>query len=143
MPREARNGFIRHEILVPFAMASGTSAEEFLTDMVMGYEGYLEAADMIASVAAGAGAGASRPVSVVRTRGSTDVDMATLTAVLADLNAKGKVKGFTLSATKEYLRFIDGDKLSVAVAGSGTQFTALSGVVRLVVREKPQQLGSN
>jgi hypothetical protein len=137
--RSARFGYNRVVISIQVAIATGTSAEELVTDMPFGFSGTLESAALVSSVVAAAGAGASRPATLVRTRSATDVTMASKTLVLDDMDAKGQVNQLTLSTTAANLDFVDDDTFSLALAGSGTQFTAFTGALVLVCRARPQQ----
>lgn len=138
--RQARNGWNYFAQNFAIAIATGTSAEELMTDWEPNFTGELVGAEIVVGAIAGAGAGASRTLTLVRTRGSTDTNMATLTAVLADLSTKGAKKAMTLDTTAGYLKIVDDDKISLAVANGGTQFTTgFSGTLVLKFRAKPQQ----
>ncbi len=139
--RQARFGYRREVLSFPFIIPSGTSAFESLTDWLAGFTGTIEKASIAVTNVAGAGAGASRALRLVRTRGSTDTDFASTTLVLAEANTLGATKDMTLSTTAANLDFVDDDKWSVMgdAAGAVTYTTPPQGVILVTVRAKPQQ----
>ncbi len=137
--RKARFGWTRSTLSIPFSIAAGTSAEEAVTDYIPGYSGVVERVNIAASMVAATGAGASRDISLVRTRGGVDTTMATATVVLANLDTKGEHVGLTLATSPADLEFVDDDTLSIMIAAGGTQFTAFTGVMLIRNRQQPQQ----
>lgn len=135
MPRQAQNGWIylleRHHIIV----ASGTSAEEYVTDLTPAYQRELVAGWMV-SHGNGAGASASRLIRVLK--GTATVALSR-TVLLADTQTKGLVTAWTLSTTPSDCQFYDGDTFSIDVTGSGTQFTTLTFTLVLKWRQRQQQ----
>lgn len=136
MGREARiAGWIRSHLTFRMVVASGTSAEEYVTDLVPAFTFWLEKAWFIAS-GDGAGAGATRLFRVVK---GTATVAASATIALANTQTKGGFKAFTLSTTPSDYFFGDSDTLSVDVTAAGTQFTTLTGDLVLQIRHRPQQ----
>lgn len=136
MPKLARFGYQRVVITQPCIIATGTSAEECLTDLVLGFKCNVEKVVLVVKTV-GAGAGADRTINFVRTRGTTDATFATYQALLANVGTKGLVLSATL--TPGNADFNDTDKLSIMVAAGGTQFTALEVTAHIILREVPQQ----
>lgn len=136
MPREAsRAGWTRYETAVRAIVATGTSAEEYLTDLTSGFYRELEAAYFVVDTA-GTGAGATRLFRVIK---NTSTVAASKTIALADTATKGTIITLTLSTTPSELMFFDDDEISLDVTGAGTQFTALAGTFVLRWRTRPQQ----
>lgn len=136
MPREARiAGWIRSIIPLRMNVASGTSAEEYITDLIPAFQFWLDKVWFVAS-GDGAGAGATRLFRVVK--GSATV-AASATIALAATQTKGTVSTFTLSSTPSDYFFADADTLTVDVTGAGTQFTTLTGNLFIQIRHRPQQ----
>lgn len=139
--RAARFGYRREVLSFPFIIPSGTSSFESMTDWLPGFTGTVEQVDLVVTNVVGAGAGASRALRLVRTRGSTDTDIATGTVVLAEVNTLGAKKSMTLSTTPANLDFVDDDKFSIMgdAAGAVTYTTPPQGTMLVVVRAQPQQ----
>lgn len=135
MPRQAVNGWIY--LLEPYhiIVASGTSAEEYVTDLTPAYQRELVAGWMV-SHGNGAGAGGSRLIRVVK---NTATIALSRTVLLADTQTKGLVTAFTLSTTPSDTQFFDSDTLSIDVTGAGTQFTTLTFTLWLKWRQRQQQ----
>lgn len=140
MPARGPFGLTRSFITLPAVVATGTSAEEYVTDMVPGFQFELTKAWFVVTVV-GTGAGATRLFRVVKTVGTTDYVAASATIALADTATKGVIKTFTLSTTQTDCMFYDADKLTIDVTGAGTQFTALSGHFVLEILTRPQARG--
>lgn len=136
MPRLASEaGYARQTISIPVVLPAGTGAATLLPAIALGHQYEVEDAWYIPTVAA-TGAGASRSVRILR--GSTVV--ATRTLVLADADTVGTdAPAFTVTPN---LPFRDGDTLSIDVAAGGTAFTAGSGYVLIVARQRLQQKGN-
>lgn len=137
MPAAGIFGLIRTPFAFRINVASGTSAEEYVTDIVFGYRCTLEKAYFVAS-GDGAGAGATRLFRVVKTSGTTDYVAASATIALASTQTKGAVTAFTLSTTPSDYEWFDADKLTLDVTGAGTQFTTLTGNWYLQFRTRAQ-----
>ena len=135
MPRNGPFGWIRTIENYPIVVASGTSAEEYLTDLVPGFQRILVAAYFI-SDGSGAGASASRLIRIVK--GASTV-AASRTLVLANTQTIGLASAFTLSTTASDYQFYDADTLTIDVTAAGTQFTTLTGTIKMVWKQKPQQ----
>lgn len=118
-------------------VASGTSAEEYLTDLVLGFGWVLEAAYFIPS-GDGAGAAATRPFRVLK---GTATVAASKTIVLADTETadKGIPVTFT-NGTLEERTFGPADTLSIDVTAVGTSFTTLTGSMVIVGRQQRQSI---
>lgn len=131
--------FGRTRIFLPIRaiIATGTSAEEYLTDLVTAFRFTLEKAWFVVDTV-GTGAGATRPFRILKTEGTTDYTAATATITLAATATKGATVAFTLSNTPSDYEFFDASKLTIDVQGSGTQFTALAGTFILQLRTRPQ-----
>lgn len=135
MPREALHGWhysLEHYRLV---VASGTSAEEYVTDLTPGYRRELVAGWMVAS-GDGAGAGGSRLIRVLKNTATVALSR---TVLLADTGTKGRVTAFTLSTTPSDCQWFDDDELSIDVTAAGTQFTTLTFTLWLKWRQHHQQ----
>ena len=135
MPRNGPFGWIRTVENLRITVASGTSAEEYLTDLVPGFQRILVAAYFI-SDGSGAGASASRLIRIVK--GASTV-AASRTLVLANTQTIGLASAFTLSTTASDYQFYDADTLTIDVTAAGTQFTTLTGTIKMVWKQKPQQ----
>ena len=135
MPRQGHNGWIRTIENLRIVVASGTSAEEYLTDITPGFQRELVAAYFVSN-GDGAGASASRLIRIVK--GASTV-AASRTLVLADTQTKGLVSAFTLSTTPSDYQFFDASTVSIDVTAAGTQFTTLTGTIKMVWKQKPQQ----
>ena len=117
-------------------VATGADAEEYLTDLVPGYQGVITKVSSIVMVA-GTGANATRLFRLLK---GTSTVVASKTIALADVTTKGIVIDWTLSTTPEHREFGDTDTLSLDVTAAGTEFTALTMDVLVQGRQRPQQL---
>lgn len=141
MPRESsRAGWTNGEMSFTLALPTGTSASEFVTDLVPGFIWYPVKAQSIVTVA-GTGAGATRDLTLVRTRSSTDTTLFSATLTLAGTTPIGTVQTWTLSTSlTDSGQMLDGDTLSIMLASGGTQFTAGTVRLHMFYRTRPQQL---
>lgn len=134
MPREGTNGWSRQEEMYHAPVATGTSAEEYVTDLTLGYTRIYEKVRAIVEVV-GTGASASRTFRVIK--GASTV-VATKTIVLADTTTKGTVIDIPINLADAL--FTDTDLLTVDVAAGGTSFTTLTLQFELLSRSRPQQV---
>lgn len=135
MGREALHGWIYTLESYHIIVASGTSAEEFVTDLTPAYRRELVAGWMI-SHGDGAGASASRLIRVLKNTATVALSR---TVVLADTQTKGLVTAWTLSSTPSDYQWYDSDTLSIDTTAAGTQFTTLTFTLKLKWRQHQQQ----
>lgn len=140
MPREAGGpgAWIRtteqHVIKIP----GGTSAAEFVTDLVPGFVRYLEAAFFTTTVVS-TGSGATRALRVLK--GAATV-VASGTITLAGTSDLGEQTALTVTDDDSTNRFEDADTVTIdSPAAGATAFTAGEGMLTLVWRTRPQQKG--
>lgn len=134
MPAPGTYGLIRIPLTFRINVASGTSAEEYVTDITYGFRFEVAKAWFVAS-GDGAGAGATRLFRIVK--GASTV-AASATIALAATQTKGTVSAFTLSSTPSDYHFFDSDTFTVDVTGAGTQFTTLTGNLHVILLTRPQ-----
>lgn len=135
MPREGLSGYIPVWENFRINVASGTSAEEYVTDITSGYRRILKAVRFVAS-GDGAGASATRLFRVIK---NTATVAASATIVLANTQTKGTVVSMTLGA-KDDRTFSDADTISIDVTAAGTSFSTLTGNIEIEWLVKPQQV---
>ena len=136
--RESWHGYTPVFDVHRIVVAAGTSAEEYITDLPSSYRRYLAAAYWI-STGDGAGAGGTRLFRIIKNT-STVAASGTITLALTDSGSpKGLVTAFT-NGTKDARTFDSGDTITIDVTGAGTQFTTLTGVIKLVWLLRPQQV---
>lgn len=136
MGREANlAGWIKYTETYHLVVASGTSAEEWITDALPGFRRTLVKAFFIAS-GDGAGTSASRLIRVLK---NTATIAASHTLLLAETATKGLVTALTLSTTPSDYQFYDADTLSIDTTAAGTQFTTLTITLALVWKTRAQQ----
>jgi hypothetical protein len=139
MPRESAGaGFIysKEQYRVPFP--AGTGQVTSIDSLPVFSRCQLASVNIVAAVAA-TGAGASRTFNV-RKGSATGTVIATATVVLADLNALGKVKTITPSATGTATDLLDSDTVTVEWATAGAvAFTAGEFIIELIYRRRLQQ----
>ncbi len=137
MPREGQSGWTRTLENYVIKLPTGTSAAEFVTDLVPGFVRYLESASVTATVVA-TGSSATRVIRVVK--GASTV-VATLTLPLADASTLGEQQAMTVNDDSKTNLFEDGDTLTIdTIAAGATAFTAGELIMTLVWRTKAQQL---
>lgn len=138
MPRETNSGagWIRGFVRVDAPIASGTDAEEYLTDLAPGFKFIVEKVYAVVKVA-GTGSGATRLFRVLK--GASTV-VASKTIVLADMATKGAIIELTL--VQAVSAFGDADTLSVdTVATDAVSFTAGTLEFFIKYRTRAQQVG--
>jgi hypothetical protein len=136
--RETTNGYIPVFDVHKIVVASGTSAEEYITDLPSSYRRYLAAAYFVSN-GDGAGGGATRLFRVIKNT-STVAASKDITLALADSGSpKGLVTAFT-NGTKDARTFDSGDTITIDVTGAGTSFSTLTGTIKLVWLFRPQQV---
>lgn len=134
MPRYARFGWLRGFLTFRSPIASGTAAEEYVTDVAPGFEFTIEKVSAVV-VTAFTGAGATRVFRVLK--GASTV-VATATIVLADGATKGAVIDVPVTAANA--SFADADTLSIdTIAAGAVSFTAGELMWVIKYRTKPQQ----
>jgi hypothetical protein len=138
MPREGRSGWFRADIAsVDAIVASGTGAQEYITDFVPGFRFVVDKVVAIVEVV-GATGGATRLFRLLK---GTATIAASKTIVLADVGTKGIQIPLTLSATPENLEFGDLDTLSIdSPAADSSSYGALTMHFLVQGRQRPQQL---
>lgn len=136
MPAEAaRSGYVYAVEKYPAVVAAGTSAEEYLTDLIPGFPRRLYRV-RARVVIAGAGAGATRTFRVVK-GASTVVASGTIALAATTLGAVINIPITSLAdATWNEL-----DTLTIDVAGGGTSFTTLRLEFQLIWQVRAQQQG--
>lgn len=135
MPKAARFGFTRHTVVVNAPIASGTSLQEWLTDLVLGFGFEVEKVSVAVKVAA-TGAGATRLFRVVK--GASTV-VASKTIALADATPIGKVIDLTMASTVGDRSFDDDDTLTVdSPAADSVSFTAGELEFYITYLQRPQ-----
>lgn len=136
MPREGQSGYIPVFENFRINVASGTSAEEYVTDITSGYKRILKACRIVAS-GDGAGAGGSRTFRVIK--GASTVAAST-TLALASTTTKGTVVTMTNATNKDDRTFYDADLITIDVASGGTQYTTLTFNIELEWLIRAQQV---
>ena len=138
MPREAsRAGWTYNTLSVNVPVASGTDAQEWVTDLTPGYQFEVVSAFFVVQVAA-TGAGATRLFRVLK---GTETVAASKTILLADATPIGTVITLTPSTTRTDRQYGDADTLSVdSPAADSVSFTAGTFQAFIVIRSRPQQL---
>lgn len=136
MPREATYGYTPVFESFRINVATGTSAEEYATDITSGYRRFLKAVRFVAS-GDGAGAGGTRLFRVIKNASTV---AASATIALAATQTKGTVSTFDMG-TKDDRMFGDSDTITIDVTGAGTQFSTLTGNIELEWLVKPQNVG--
>lgn len=134
MPARGVFGLIRIPLTFRINVASGTSAEEYVTDITYGFQFEIWKAWFVAS-GDGAGAGATRLFRIVKNASTV---AASATIALADTQTKGDTTAFTLSTTPSDYHFFDSDTFTVDVTGAGTQFTTLTGNLHIIALTRAQ-----
>lgn len=138
MPKRAAHGVLRSTDTIACVFATGTSAEEFLTDLVKGCQYVIEKVSLVVKVV-GAGAGATRTFNVVKTVSGVDTTVATVAVTLAATATKGAIIDVPVTAANAKFAN-DTDSLSLALAAGGTAFTALEVQAIIRYRQHPQNI---
>ena len=115
-------------------VGTGTTAEEYVTDITSGYRRVLKAARFIAT-GDGAGAGGTRTLRVIK---NTATVAASGAVALASTTTKGTVTNLTVATSRDDRTFGDSDTITLDVPATGTAFTTLTGNVELEWLIRPQ-----
>jgi hypothetical protein len=133
MPRKAPYGVHRGFIAVAVDLLTGTSAREFLTDLVPGFTLTVEKVSYVCNIIhTGSG---SQTIRVVK--GASTV-VASKIVVLADTGTAGLVVDMPVTAADA--TFSDTDTLTVDMTASGTAFTTGTATVLIRYRANPQRV---
>lgn len=138
MPNEALHGWIRANVLnATCPVASGTNAQEYVTDHVAGFKFVVTKVTSIVQVI-GSTSSATRLFRLIK--GASTV-VASKTIALADVGTMGLKIDWTLSTTSGDLTFEDADTLTIdSPAAGSSSYGSLTLGVMVQGRQRPQQL---
>jgi hypothetical protein len=138
MPREAsRSGYNYSTLKFNMPVASGTDAQEWVTDLILGFRYEIVSAFAVVQVAA-TGSSETRLFRVLK--GASTV-CASKTIAHADAGTIGGVITLTPVASRDDRTFGDADALSVdSPAADSVSFTAGTFQLSIVIRSRAQQI---